>query len=79
MVRRLARLWHHVDDGRDRLRPRAILLAALAVVGLTAIKVFLIDTSGFAGLWHPLSVLGLDLTLIGLGAAFRRFVGREEA
>jgi len=59
-----------------RLRP--LRLAALTVVGLTAGKVFLIDMSGLTGLWRAVSFLGLGLTLIGLGAAFRHFVGGAE-
>jgi uncharacterized membrane protein len=49
-------------------------LAALAIVGLTSAKVFLIDMSGLEGLWRVLSFLGLGLVLIGLGAAYRRLV-----
>ena len=53
-------------------------LSALAVVGLTSAKVFLIDMAGLDGLWRALSFLGLGLTLIGLGAVFRRFVGNAD-
>ncbi len=49
-------------------------LVALAVVGLTAAKAFLIDIGGIGGLWRVLSFLGLGLVLIGLGAVYRRFV-----
>jgi uncharacterized membrane protein len=49
-------------------------LAALGVIGLVCAKVFLIDMAGLAGLWRVLSFLGLGLALIGLGAAYRRFV-----
>jgi uncharacterized membrane protein len=51
-------------------------LAALAIVGLTAAKVFLVDMSGLVGLWRVLSFLGLGLVLIGLGAAYRRLVAQ---
>lgn len=51
---------------------RALRLAAVAIVGLTAAKVFVIDMGGLEGLWRVLSFLGLGLTLIGLGAVYRR-------
>ena len=53
---------------------RRLRLAALAIVGLTTAKVFLVDMSGLVGLWRVLSFLGLGLVLIGLGAAYRRLV-----
>lgn len=53
---------------------RRVRLAALAIVGLTTAKVFLVDMSGLVGLWRVLSFLGLGLVLIGLGAAYRRLV-----
>ena len=49
-------------------------LAALAVVVVVVGKVFLWDMSALDGLWRVLSFLGLGLSLIGLGAVFRRFV-----
>ncbi len=55
---------------------KPLRLAALAIVGLAAAKVFLIDMSGLVGLWRVLSFLGLGLTLIGLGAVYRRFVAK---
>jgi uncharacterized membrane protein len=58
-----------IAAGNKRLR-----LAALAIVGLTTAKVFLVDMSGLVGLWRVLSFLGLGLVLIGLGAAYRRLV-----
>ena len=53
---------------------RALRLAALAIIGLVAGKVFLVDMADLAGLWRVLSFLGLGLTLIALGAVYRRFV-----
>jgi uncharacterized membrane protein len=61
---------------------RHLRLAALAIVGLTTAKVFLVDMSDLVGLWRVLSFLGLGLVLIGLGAAYRRLVAqppRQEA
>lgn len=55
-------------------RNKHVRLAALAIVGLTTAKVFLVDMSGLVGLWRVLSFLGLGLVLIGLGAAYRRLV-----
>ncbi len=53
---------------------RPLRLAALAIIGLVAGKVFLVDMADLAGLWRVLSFLGLGLALIGLGAVYRRFV-----
>jgi uncharacterized membrane protein len=58
-----------IRSGQRKLR-----LAALGVIGLVCAKVFLVDMAGLAGLWRVLSFLGLGLALIGLGAAYRRFV-----
>jgi uncharacterized membrane protein len=53
---------------------RPLRLAALALVGLVTAKVFLLDMAALQGLWRVLSFLGLGLSLIGLGAFYRRFV-----
>lgn len=53
---------------------KPLRLAALAIVGLTTAKVFLVDMSGLVGLWRVLSFLGLGLVLIGLGATYQRLV-----
>jgi uncharacterized membrane protein len=60
--------------GGIRAGSKALRLAAIAVIGLTAAKVFMVDMAGLVGLWRVLSFLGLGLTLIGLGAVYRRFV-----
>lgn len=57
-----------------RTGKKPLRLAALAIIGLTAAKVFLVDMSGMVGLWRVVSFLGLGLTLISLGAVYRRFV-----
>jgi len=59
-----------------RTGARSLRLAALALVGLAAAKVFLVDMAGLDGLWRVLSFLGLGVSLIGLGAFYRRFVVR---
>jgi uncharacterized membrane protein len=53
---------------------RVLRLAALAIIGLVAGKVFLVDMAALAGLWRVLSFLGLGLALVALGAIYRRFV-----
>jgi len=57
-----------------RLNLRAVRLAALAVIAVVVAKVFLLDMADLGGLWRVLSFLGLGLSLIALGAIFRRFV-----
>ena len=57
-----------------RTRRKEIRLAALGVIALTTLKVFLVDMDALVGLWRVLSFLGLGLALIGLGAVYRRFV-----
>jgi uncharacterized membrane protein len=54
-----------------------VRLAALAIVGLAAAKVFLVDMSSLVGLWRVVSFLGLGLVLIGLGAAYRNLAGQR--
>jgi uncharacterized membrane protein len=53
---------------------REIRLAALGVIALVTLKVFLFDMGALVGLWRVLSFLGLGLALIALGAIYRRFV-----
>jgi uncharacterized membrane protein len=62
-----------------RVGEQGLRLTALGVVGLVAAKVFLVDMGGLVGLWRVLSFLGLGLTLIALGAVYRRFVAKREA
>lgn len=60
-----------------RARVRALRLAALAVMAVVILKVFLVDMSGLTGLWRVLSFLGLGLTLIGLGRLYGRLSKTE--
>ncbi|HLY55722.1 MAG TPA: DUF2339 domain-containing protein [Stellaceae bacterium] len=62
-----------------RINAPRLRLIALAVIGLTACKAFLVDIGGIGGLWRVLSFLGLGLVLIGLGAIYRRFVALPAA
>jgi uncharacterized membrane protein len=55
-----------------RAARKEIRLAALAVIALTTVKVFLVDMGALVGLWRVLSFLGLGLALIALGAIYRR-------
>jgi uncharacterized membrane protein len=57
-----------------RTHSRTLRLAAIAVVGLVAVKAVLVDMAELEGLWRVVSFLGLGLTLIALGAVYRRFV-----
>ncbi len=53
---------------------KALRLAALAVVGLTILKVFLVDMDALTGVLRVLSFLGLGLSLLGLAWIYQRFV-----
>ncbi|MCO6419927.1 DUF2339 domain-containing protein, partial [Siccirubricoccus sp. KC 17139] len=57
-----------------RTGAKPLRLAALAVIGLTIGKAFLVDMAELTGLWRVLSFLGLGLALIALGWVYRRFV-----
>ena len=52
---------------------RTLRLVGLGLIGLVVAKVFLVDLAGLTGLWRVASFLGLGLSLIGLGAIYRRF------
>ncbi len=55
--------------GKSMLR-----FASLAVLVVTAVKVFLIDMSGLTDLYRVGSFLGLGLSLVGIGYIYQRFV-----
>jgi uncharacterized membrane protein len=48
--------------------------AALAVLILTVLKVFLLDMAALGGLYRVTSFLGLGLCLVGIGYLYQRFV-----
>ncbi len=48
--------------------------AALAILVVVALKVFLLDMSGLTGLYRVGSFLGLGLSLVGIGLVYQRFV-----
>ncbi len=48
--------------------------AALVVLVITVLKVFLSDMSGLEGLWRVASFLGLGLSLVAIGYLYQRFL-----
>ncbi len=57
---------------------RGLRLAALAVMLIAVLKVFLIDASVLTGLYRVLSFLGLGAALLVLATLYQRFVFRRE-
>ncbi|MCB9377635.1 MAG: DUF2339 domain-containing protein [Holophagales bacterium] len=57
---------------------RGLRLAALAIMLLVVLKVFLFDASGLAGLYRVLSFLGLGASLLLLAWLYQRYVFRRE-
>jgi len=53
--------------------------AALLVLVLTVLKVFLSDMNDLAGLWRVASFLGLGLSLVGIGYLYQRFLYLPQA
>ena len=51
----------------------ALRRAGLVLMALTVGKAFLVDMNDLGGLWRVLSFLGLGVSLIALGWAYRRF------
>ncbi len=51
-----------------------IRYAALGVLLLAVLKVFLFDMAGLAGLWRIISFMGLGVSLIGIGYIYQRYV-----
>lgn len=56
---------------------KALRYAALAVMLLAIVKVFVYDTSNLAGLYRVFSFLGLGVSLLVLAWVYQRFVFRE--
>jgi uncharacterized membrane protein len=52
----------------------ALRWASLAMLLLTAAKVFLLDMGDLEGLWRVASFLGLGLSLVAIGFVYQRFV-----
>jgi uncharacterized membrane protein len=49
-------------------------VASAAVVGIATVKVFVFDLASLAGIWRPLSFIGLGLVLIGIGYLYQRLL-----
>jgi uncharacterized membrane protein len=56
--------------GGRRFGDRPLRLAGLALLTVTACKVFLIDAARLEGLWRIASFLGLGIALIGIGRLY---------
>ena len=54
-----------------RMAHRDLRIAALAVVGLAVLKVFLLDLRDLEGLWRATSFIGLGISLIGIAYLYR--------
>jgi uncharacterized membrane protein len=58
-------------------RQSVLRYASLAVLVVTASKVFLLDMSDLMGLYRVASFLGLGLSFVGIGYLYQRFVFRR--
>jgi len=54
------------------LRSQPARFCALAVIGLTIAKVFIIDTATISGIYRALSAIGLGIVLLGIGWVYQR-------
>jgi len=54
-----------------RMAQRDLRMAALGVVGLAVLKVFLLDLRDLEGLWRASSFIGLGISLIGIAYLYR--------
>ena len=59
-----------------RRRDRLLRVAALVLLTLVTVKVFLIDVAALGGLLRILSLMGLGVALIGIGWAYNRIVAK---
>lgn len=57
----------------------AVRHAAMGIMSLAIIKVFIFDMSHLAGIWRILSLLGLGLSLIAVGFVYLKFVFQNPA
>ncbi|WP_326525284.1 DUF2339 domain-containing protein [Sphingomonas sp.] len=67
-------LWRGLVGGHRDLR-----VAALALLTLVTVKVFLVDVAALGGVLRILSFLGLGIALIGIGWAYNRLIARPPA
>ena len=54
------------------LRSQPARFCALAVIGLTIAKVFIIDTATISGIYRAVSAIGLGIVLLGIGWVYQR-------
>jgi uncharacterized membrane protein len=54
-------------------------LAAAVIIGLTVLKVFLIDMSVLTGIYRALSFIGLGVVLVAIGLSYQRLLFRRPA
>ena len=52
-------------------------LASAAIIGLTVLKVFVIDMSVLTGVYRALSFMGLGLVLVSIGWLYQRILLRQ--
>jgi uncharacterized membrane protein len=56
------------------LKSQAVRLASAAVVILTVLKVFFVDMRDLTGIWQSISLIGLGVVLMGIGAFYQRLL-----
>jgi uncharacterized membrane protein len=56
------------------LQSMPVRFASAAVVGLTVLKVFLVDMSDLTGIYQALSFIGLGIVLLGIGWFYQRLL-----
>ena len=54
-----------------RTRRRDLRLAAIAIIALATLKVFLLDLAGLEGLWRAASFIALGFSLMGIAYLYR--------
>ncbi len=52
-------------------------LASAIVIGLTILKVFVIDMGDLTGVWRALSFIGLGLVLVAIGFLYQKILFRR--
>ena len=60
-------------------RSRPVRFASALLIGLTVLKVFLLDLSELEGVLRALSFIGLGLSLLVIGRFYQRFLARNAA
>jgi uncharacterized membrane protein len=55
-----------------------VRLASAVVIGLTVLKVFIIDMSNLTGVFRALSFMGLGLVLVAIGWLYQRILFKRQ-